>query len=295
MKPRKKHTPRLDRLYFDIPNSDGSYDKVLPWETYMQDYYYNNSPEFDTPEQRTLEKALKGNTYFDAGSIPEITVTPPKDNAVYKIKQIIPNKELRNSFYNNLYDDKDSSGFDYEDTFDRRMYINRLYELYNKSQKPTIRNTQSELFNTIPLLQKIGIMEGSSDRAHYSPFTNTLYVSPEFVMSDIEAELSHAYQVKGTDTPRSWNWMKQFLSVPNGDIKINGSSGYDRPGHFEFTAHKIIEPIFHNYLTDKKYQYEDAHNDINYVYNNPWQFYSLVKKGPFAGNIKNIKPLKRDK
>jgi len=136
--------------------------------------------------------------YIDAGMLPGVTITPPKDNAVRKINYMIPNKDLRSSFYNSLGQNGESYGFD------QRSYINRLWNLYNKSSKPTIKSVHSETLNTIPILQKIGLMEGSDTRAHYNPVTNTMYVDPDFAADDIEAEISHAYQRGGTDTPRSW-------------------------------------------------------------------------------------------
>ena len=109
MKPRK---PILDRLYFNSYDND----KVLDFER-----SYNART---TPEERALNHALKSNSraVFDAGTLPEITIRPPKDNAVYKTGYMIPNKELRNSFYESIDDD-----------VDQRMYINRLWKLYNKS------------------------------------------------------------------------------------------------------------------------------------------------------------------
>ena len=74
---------------------------------------------------------------------------------IYKINYMIPNKELRNSFYKELYSDTDARGYKFPDTFDRRLYINRLWNLYNKAQKPSIRSTRSLSNIDMRLFEKI--------------------------------------------------------------------------------------------------------------------------------------------
>jgi len=51
-------------------------------------------------------------------------------------------------------------------------------------------------------------MKGDGSRAHYNPFTNTMYIDPNNAAEDITAEMAHAYQFNGTDTPRSFDWIK---------------------------------------------------------------------------------------
>jgi hypothetical protein len=46
---------------------------------------------------------------------------------LYKRNYMIPNKELRNSFYNTL--EKEGAG----DQYSSRSYINKLWEIYTKS------------------------------------------------------------------------------------------------------------------------------------------------------------------
>lgn len=230
---------------------------------------------------------LSSSAYY-AGTLPEVVIRPLKDNAVYKANYMIPNKELRNQFYNSI-----------GENYDSRLYINRLWNLYNKSNKPNIKSVQKDYFNAIPLLQKFGIMNGDENRAHYSPFTNTMYVDPNDVAEDIEAEMSHAYQINGTDTPRSWKWMKQFLSRPNGDFEINGKSGYDTPGSLEHVAHSIIQPAIKRYLTDNydynssvpeaykyDYDYNQMYRDIYTMYNNMNQYFKPISIGPRKGYTK---------
>lgn len=265
MKPRK---PILDRLYFNSYDND----KVLDFER-----SYNART---TPEQRALNHALKSNSraVFDAGTLPEITIRPPKDNAVYKTGYMIPNKSLRNSFYESIDDD-----------VDQRMYINRLWELYKKAQKPSIKNVRKQV-GIFPLYQKL--RGGDPDRANYSAELNTMHVSPDYTSEDIEAELAHAYQMYGTDFPRKYGWPRKILSLP-GDIKINGKSGYERIGNSEFDAHEIIEPLFHNYLTVPEINYSDTHEIMMDMYENPDFYFKPIDKGPFSGSTKQIKPLSK--
>lgn len=278
MRPRK---PMLDRLYFD---SDGE-EKVLDFEKSIEDQgFYTRG----TAEERALQHATKSpRAVFDAGWLPEITIRPPKDNAVYKAKYMIPNKELRNAFYESI----NSGDIDVieDDLLDSRMYVNRLWNLYNKSGKPTIKPISRRSQLPLRLAEKVGLLKYSDNRANYNPITNTMYVDPEYAAEEIIAELSHAYQFYGTDTPRNWKWMKQFLSRPNGDMVINNKNGYDTPGSLEHTAHKIIEPAFYRYVTDNHdyssspYNYEDAFQDIHTIYNNINDYFKPIKIGPKKG------------
>lgn len=263
MGPENKQ-PMLDRLYYG--DDDVS---VLQFQKGLQRYI--SSPTYSgphtTPEQRAIKQAFIGpTTYFDAGTLPEIVITPPKDNALYKMNYMIPNKELRNSFYNTL--EKESV----EDQYSSRSYINKLWEIYTKSQRPTIKPVSGNK----SLLQRLGIMKGDGSRAHYNPFTNTMYIDPNNAAEDITAEMAHAYQFNGTDTPRSFDWIKQIFSLP-GDIKIGGMSGYNRPGNIEYVAHKIIEPRLRQYLINENTPWNFTKNSIQQQYNRKSK---LIKRGP---------------
>jgi hypothetical protein len=78
---------------------------------------------------------------YYAGQLPEVIIHPLKDNVVYKANYMIPNKELRNAFYNTI--DYATPENDYNGAIDSRMYVNRLWDLYLKSQKPAIKSTDS--------------------------------------------------------------------------------------------------------------------------------------------------------
>lgn len=243
----------LDRVYHDrLPG----FTRVLPYEQSIDKKKFQ-SLKGTTAESRTLDRLLNdNNAYIDAGILPEITIRPPKDNAVYKTNYMIPNKELRNQFYESIDDD-----------YDQRLYINRLWDLYNKAQKPTIKSTRSKLNILIPIGQKIGTVKGDRDRANYNPYFNTMFVSPDFTADDVEAELAHAYQFYGTDASRKYGWLKAITSIIPPDIKINGKSGYDRYGSLEFNAHSIIQPLFNWYLTNKDVLYGDVKSMIDDMHN----------------------------
>lgn len=245
----------LDRLYF---NSDDNY-KVLDFEIANQNFYGDST----TPEQRALAYAIRSpRAVFDAGVLPEIEVRPPNDNAVLKANYMIPNRELRNQFYNTIDEDSYISK-------DSRTYVNRLYDLYLKSNKPTIKSTTQRFSPDMQFMQKVGFMRGDETRASYNPVFNTMYVDPEHAADNILAEMAHAYQIRGTDTPRDFNWMKQFLSRPNGDMIINGKDGYHTPGSLEYVAHRIIEPRLRMYVNSDKYPYDYIWNSIQKAYNRP--------------------------
>lgn len=259
----------LDRLYFD---SD-SEEKVLDFEKSIEKQGFYTSTN---AEQRALRHAIiSPRAVFDAGQLPEIVIRPPKDNAVKKIVEMIPNDKLRSSFYNTI-DFSDEPEF----FVDNRNYINRLWQLYNKSDRPNIRPISNK-GDIINIGQNLGIIKGENSRAHYDPISHTMYVNPDRAANDIVAELAHAYQFRGTDTPRDLNWMLQFLSLP-GDIKINGVDGYHRPGNLEYNAHMIIEPRFNTYLRSNHQSYDQLYNRIQRGYNiKP----KTIKRGPKAGNM----------
>lgn len=232
-------------------------------------FYRNRYPEKnDEHILQWVDDAAKNRewAYYDAGVLPEVVIKPPKDNAVYKANYMIPNKELRNQFYNSI---NNNSGYFNDYTKDTRTYINKLWDLYKKSGKPTIKPVSSRISPEMTVLQKIGVMNGDETRATYDPYFNTMFVNPEDAADDIVAEMAHAYQFHGTDTPRSFNWVKQFFSLP-GDIEINNKSGYDRHGNKEYIAHSIIEPRFNMYLTGN-YPYDFIWNSIQNEYNKPEQ------------------------
>ena len=260
MEPRK---PMLERV------RDGRTDElVLPaWQDKYKRYNFKTS----SPEQETLRTVVSGNGYFDAGTLPEIEVRPPNDNAVFKANYMIPNRELRNQFYNTIDEDSYFSK-------DSRTYVNRLYDLYLKSNKPTIKSTAQRFSPDMQFMQKIGFMRGDETRASYNPVFNTMYVDPEHAASDILAEMAHAYQIHGTDTPRDFNWMKQFLSRPNGDMIINGKDGYHTPGSLEYVAHSIIEPRLRMYVNSDRYPYDYIRNGIQKAYNRSIR---KPKRGPY--------------
>ena len=181
------------------------------------------------------------NSYFDAGTLPEVTITPPKDNAVSKAKQIFKERILRNQFYRDL-DNVDA---------DRRDYINKLYQIYLKSGSPKIKSTTSKDNILIPLYQLIRGKD--TERANYSPMSNTMYISPNNTLEDVEAEMPHAFQYYSKDYKNS---LLEKISLP-GDIKIKGKTGYERVGNIEHSAHSIVEPLMRSYLTDPEIGYDD--------------------------------------
>lgn len=156
----------------------------------MEEAYPSSNNVFGTPEERVLRSAIKSpNVYFDAGMLPDVVVTPPKDNAVDKAKYMIRDKDLRQAFYKTLQEDAPDYGI--PNNIDHRLYINRLWDLYNKSQKPTIRPITSKLNIIVPVLEKLADRNGK--RANWSFYDNSMFVNPETAKGDIEKELAHAY------------------------------------------------------------------------------------------------------
>lgn len=212
----------LSRFYTDIEDDS----PINDFRPSIIDYHMYKSPY----------------SYFDAGTLPEVIITPPKDNAVSKAKQIFKERILRNQFY------RDLNNID----ADRRDYINKLYQIYLKSGSPKIKSTTSKENIVIPLYELIS--GGNTERANYSPMSNTMYVSPNDIIHDVEAEMSHAFQYYSKDYKNSI--LEKITSLP-GDIKIKGKTGYERVGNIEHSAHSIVEPLMRSYLTDPEIGYDD--------------------------------------
>lgn len=100
--------------------------------------------------------------------------------------------------------------------------------------------------------------EDGSPRANYTPFNNNMFNIQDY--NDYIAELSHAIQFNGSQNLG----LKTFSLLP-GDVKFKiynlKADGYQRPGHPEYNAHTIIEPVIDDYIN---YSQED----INSFYNN---------------------------
>lgn len=59
-----------------------------------------------------------------------------------------------------------------------------------------------------------------------------------------------------------------FINNPNifelsSDIKINGKTGYNRKDHYEYEAHKIIEPLISKYIQGQLDAFKQAIRDKN--------------------------------
>ena len=227
--------------------------------------YYLHWVKQGLTEEQALRATKYGyNSYPDSYSfqvqknLPDVVIHPPKDGAVDKMRKMIPDKNLRTKFYEDLYNNERSV---YADV-DKRLFINRLYQLYKKSGEPSIKSTKSLSNFIVPVIQFV--TGNNIHRPNYNPLLNIIH-APDMNPNSIVAELSHAYQYHGTDTPRNYNWIKQWFSLPS-DIKINGKSGYERPGNYEYVAHEIIEPYFNSYLTNPNVKYQDVHDLIQLDY-----------------------------
>lgn len=249
-------TPMLDRLEYD---SDGS--KVLEWEKEFLDKYYSPSEQKRlklSPEKEALYRMEHSNTAaFNAGTLPGVVIKPPKDSkkVLAMAKEMLPIDKMRQKLYEHIENERDMK-YPYKD-IDTHEYIRRMYKIYEASNKPSVSTTKVPEYTIFHNPFNIA----GKDRAMYDAILNRMYLDPEnprFI-----SELSHAFHVN-TSIP------DDGFSLP-GDIKIKGKSGYHRPGHNEYTAHRIIQPILNQYFEDQDTDFpiDDMIKTITDIHDNP--------------------------
>lgn len=177
---------------------------------------------------------------FDAGQLPEVIIQPDNDTDIarLKMKNIVPNKELRHDI------------LEMEDLNTDYGAINKLYDIWVASNRPKVMN--GDILD--PILQPI--MSRGGYREHYNPLFNTIHLDEYW--PSLLAELSHAYQYNAKELEHK----PSFFNIP-GDIKINGKDGYSRPGHMEYQAHSVIEPLLEDYINGNIHSLNEVNAAIN--------------------------------
>lgn len=221
------------------------------------------------------------NPTYDAGTLPEVVIKPTNDTDIarLKMKQMVPNKELRQRILMNDYPvrfthngrneqlaDNVPAKYDFNSNeYDR---INRYYNIWNQSGRPSIKY-KGDFFDPIVQLEigsRANINSLTSYRDHYNALFNSIHLNKQ--IPGFLSELSHAYQHRNKENPL---YRKSFFNLP-GDIKIAGKSGYDRLGHFENDAHSVIEPALFQYVNGNLSTLDDVNNLIKDINEHP-EFY----------------------
>lgn len=195
------------------------------------------------------------------GSLPEVVYnfSDNDENAktLSKLREMFPTKQYIKNFSRNPIFRDGVKHHERNYTISDNDVINRLYNIYSASNKPNVTHNRNLIVNVLG-----GILSNSNRyRANYNPVTNTIYLpsslndspahkywkkhrgdQPNINNLHYIAELSHAYQYNSNNTN---NYNK--IGLPS-DIKINGKDGYNRKNHFEYEAHKIIEPNIYDYV-----------------------------------------------
>lgn len=236
--------------------------------------------EYYTPLIRYFGEEPEDQSY-NGGILPEIIVTPTKytKDAQNKLKQIIPNKNLRKSVMNSRHSEQD----EYRN-------IDRLYEIWNRSQRPTIKPYSEQGWFQRNIVQKLADLslnvKGNSHRANYNPYNNSMYIKS---YDDLISEMAHAYQYYNKNVPKG-GLFNTGLGLPS-DIKIGDDDGYHRYSHPEFMAHEIIEPKLEEYIQYGHPFYRplgEYDEIITDMYNNPGKY------GIDINNAKRIIGRKRE-
>ena len=198
---------------------------------YINDVRYLNGNKYIENQH-----SIGGNLFPDGGVLTEVVVTPSaEDKQVRKnFWTLFPDKDMRDSAY--AYYDRQRVG----DRLAQNEFLNNITTLHNLSGNPTIH--RGDVISFLPAQYR---KSNGTPRPHYvnnivAP--NDMYNINNF--NDYLDELTHAYQYHG---PKRYGL--DTISWP-GDIEINGKSGYDREGHPENAAHKVIGDAMKRYLID---------------------------------------------
>ena len=204
---------------------------------------------------------------FDAGSLPEVVVTPTRESIALRknIQRTIKDPILRKQFYNYIFNsDKEMDTPAISDN----EKLERFMRLHKESGSPRIHVTTPH------------------ERPRYRdglPFLNDLYIPTSYYddeadnESNIIAELSHAYQFKNplSDT------LGLRLSIKRWAIQKIGRSSdddgmYGRLGNYEFDAHRLIEPIMHSYISGRA---DDFEGNLRDTVIDAWQNPTMYSDG----------------
>lgn len=105
----------------------------------------------------------------------------------------------------------------------------RIYDVWNTYGRPKINEGKS-IFN------KLGIID--KKRPHV--WGNAMYNVSNY--SHLLAELSHFVQENKT-----LKWLRDLPETLDGELS-GTQKHYRTPGHYEYEAHKVIEPAIKNYI-----------------------------------------------
>lgn len=105
----------------------------------------------------------------------------------------------------------------------------RIYDVWNTYGRPKI-NVEGSIFNKLNLISK--------NRPNV--FGNTMYNVNNY--HNLLAELSHFVQENKT-----LKWLRDLPETLDGELS-GTQKHYRTPGHYEYEAHKVIEPSIKNYI-----------------------------------------------
>ena len=207
--------------------------------------------------------------------LPEIIITPDKSTIQLRknMQRIIPDKKLRNDFYQYLSSLDDHIEIPVTSDNDK---LKRFLKLHSESNHPRIK-----YFKPKSVL----------DRSYYMnvpiwhPMHNTMHIARA---SHVIPELSHAFQYNNKlsyDLDLADNWYDTILQsihrLPMGSDADRRS--YSKAGHYENSAHNYIEPAIKDYVQGISDTYEDFKNNLkNRAESRNAQYYTKQLIEPYS-------------
>ncbi len=241
-----------------INSTVSNQDADTAWKNEMRELVEKNQ-KISTEQNATatweqaVQNMLKYNPIYNAGTLSEVESRPSYDTyqARMRIKEMIPNKKLREAFLLNTIDKSTR----FADNYTENEYnkISKLYDIWQASGKPKIRKTN--FFTKLFLPYR-----DDKSNSHYNFHSNNIRLSTK--APHLIEELSHALQFKHPE-------LKDLIGQTSGlfDLIKNGDQArYSRPGNTEYLAHTIIQPYLEDYVNGKYTNLNDVINVIKQEY-----------------------------
>ena len=168
----------------------------------------------------------------------EVTPTAETYSALNNLHSAVRNKRMRNQLVEYLMHFRPTDGYSQQDR------INRFVQVWNAADRPTIgvKSKGWDIGNIFNAGRDRAITLSSS----YISGPNSILIGNHDDAGKIMEEMGHAYH----DSMARKGLVERSDSVPLfPDMKQNGKPGYDRENHYEYQAHRIVNPRLIQYIT----------------------------------------------
>lgn len=200
-------------------------------------YKDNNTPYI--VKRGGVEDPYKEEVVESGIILPDVVARPTQNtwNYIKDFQKDVPNKSIRNTMA--LLANKSWT------REPQQNIISKIREIYDNAGKPKIRNIQN---SALTIYGELTGDKKQVGRPYYQPIPNTMY------LPRIKSPYCPAYNPKSFIKELSHPYLNNLVGLVEGaiglpsDFKVNGKNGYNRPDHFEYKTHRIVEPLLNSYI-----------------------------------------------